>query len=114
MERKYCSSCHGPDGKGGSKAGSIVNGSYLGLVSDQYLRTVVIAGLSEWGMPDWRNNVPGRPMSASEISDVVAWLAARRPQFPGQPFPSILVFVTPIERELGGGQLIATPSSREM
>jgi cytochrome c oxidase cbb3-type subunit III len=91
----YCSACHGPDGKGGSKAGSIVNGSYLALVSDQYLRTVVIAGLPEWGMPDWRNNVPGRPISASEISDVVAWLAAQRPKFPGQPFPATVTRLIP-------------------
>ena len=83
----YCSSCHGPEGRGGSKAGSIVNGSYLALVSDQNLRTLVIVGLPEVGAPDWRNNVPGRPMSAPEISDVVAWLAAQRQQFPGQPFP---------------------------
>ncbi len=33
-------------------------------------------------------NVPGRPMSAQEVSDVVAWLAAQRPQFPGQPYPN--------------------------
>jgi mono/diheme cytochrome c family protein len=83
----YCSSCHGPEGRGGSKAGSIVNGSYLALVSDQNLRTTVIVGLPELDAPDWRNNVPGRPMTTSEISDVVAWLVAERPQFPGQPFP---------------------------
>ena len=64
-----------------------MNGSYLALVSDQNLRTLVIVGLPEVGAPDWRNNVPGRPMSAPEISDVVAWLAAQRQQFPGQPFP---------------------------
>ena len=83
----YCSSCHGPEGRGGSKAGSIVNGSYLALASDQNLRTLVIVGLPEVGAPDWRSNVPGRPMSSTEISDVVAWLAAQRPQFPGQPYP---------------------------
>ena len=84
----YCSACHGPDGRGGNKAGSIVNGSYLALTSDQNLRILVIAGLPDQGMPDWRNKVPGRPMSPSEISDVVAWLAAQRPRFPGQPFPN--------------------------
>src|SRR6266849_821059 len=59
----FCSSCHGPDGTGGKKASSIVDGSYLALVSDQYLRTTVIAGRPELGAPDWRENVPGRPMS---------------------------------------------------
>jgi cytochrome c oxidase cbb3-type subunit 3 len=83
----YCSSCHGPDGQGGSKASSIVNGAYLALVSDQGLRTIVIAGRPELGAPDWRGNVPGRTMSPQEISDVAAWLSAHRPQFPGQPYP---------------------------
>jgi cytochrome c oxidase cbb3-type subunit III len=84
----YCSACHGQDGRGGDKASSIVDGSYLALVSDQDLRTVVIVGRPELGAPDWRNNVPGKPMSPQEISNVVAWLAAQRPRFPGQPYPN--------------------------
>jgi len=83
----FCSSCHGPDGKGAKGGSSIVNGSYLALVSDQYLRTIVIAGRRELGAPDWRGNVQGRPMSAAEIADVVAWLASQRPSYPGQPYP---------------------------
>jgi mono/diheme cytochrome c family protein len=74
----YCSSCHGGDGRGGT-ASSIVDGSYLSLVSDQNLRTIVIAGRPEFGSPDWRGDVPGTPMSPEDISDVVAWLAAQRP-----------------------------------
>jgi cytochrome c oxidase cbb3-type subunit III len=86
--RTFCASCHGVDGRGGGKASSIVEGAYLALVSDQHLRTVVIAGRPELGAPDWRGDVPGRPMSEQEVSDVVAWLASRRPQFPGQPYPN--------------------------
>src|ERR1700758_4654521 len=56
--RTYCSSCHGVDGRGGSKAGSIVDGSYLALVSDQGLRTTVIVGVPDLGAPDWRSNLP--------------------------------------------------------
>ena len=82
----YCSSCHGPEGRGDKKGSSIVNGSFLALVSDQYLRTSVIAGRPELGAPDWRADVPGHSMSAQEVSDVVAWLAAKRTQFPGQPY----------------------------
>jgi cytochrome c oxidase cbb3-type subunit III len=81
----YCSSCHGPNGTGGLKASSIVNPSYLALVSDQYLRIAVIAGRRELGMPDWRNDVPGRPMSSQEVSDLVVWLSAQRTTFPGPP-----------------------------
>ena len=83
---KYCSSCHGADGRGGTKAGSIVDGSFLALVRDQQLRTMVIVGRPELGAPDWRNNIPGSPMSAQEISDVVAWLSSQRPRFPGEPY----------------------------
>jgi cytochrome c oxidase cbb3-type subunit III len=82
----YCASCHGQNGAGGEKASSIVNGSYLSLVSDQYLRIAVIAGRPELGAPDWRNDVPGRPMSSQEVADVVAWLSAQRPTFPNQPY----------------------------
>jgi cytochrome c oxidase cbb3-type subunit III len=84
----FCSSCHGANGLGGNKASSIVDGAYLALVSNQYLRTTVIAGRPELGAPDWRGDVEGRPMSAQEISDVVAWLSAHRTQFPGQPYAS--------------------------
>jgi mono/diheme cytochrome c family protein len=84
--RTYCSSCHGADGRGGSKASSIVDGSYLALVSDQQLRTIVIAGRPELGAPDWRGDVEGRPMSPQDISDVVAWLSSQRLKFPGQPY----------------------------
>jgi mono/diheme cytochrome c family protein len=84
--RIYCSSCHGVDGRGGNKASSIVDTAYLALVSDQELRTIVIAGRPELGAPDWRGDVEERPMSAEEISDVVAWLSSHRTQFPGQPY----------------------------
>jgi mono/diheme cytochrome c family protein len=76
----YCASCHGVAGRGGSHGGSIVDESFLNLVSDQYLRTIVIAGRAELGAPDWRGNVPGKPMSQQEVSDVVAWLSAQRPK----------------------------------
>jgi len=84
----YCSSCHGADGRGTQKASSIVDGSFLALLTDQELRTIVIAGRPELGAPDWRGDVPGKPMSAQDISDVVAWLASQRAQFPGQPYPN--------------------------
>lgn len=87
--RTYCSSCHGVDGRGGSKASSIVDGSYLALTSDQQLRTIVIAGRPELGAPNWSGDVEGRPMSAQDISDVVAWLSSQRPKFPGQPYPTV-------------------------
>jgi cytochrome c oxidase cbb3-type subunit 3 len=83
----FCSSCHGPGGRGGERASAIVDGSFLALVSDQELRTIVIVGRPELGAPDWRGNVPGKAMTAQEISDVVTWLAAQRPRYSGRPYP---------------------------
>lgn len=83
-----CASCHGPEGKGGPKASSIVDGSYLALVSDQSLRTTVIAGRPDIGQPDWRSDVPGRALTGEEVTDVVAWLASLRTETPGQPYAS--------------------------
>jgi cytochrome c oxidase cbb3-type subunit III len=82
----YCASCHGSDGQGGPKASAITNDSFLALVSNQELRTIVITGRPELGAPDWRGNVPGKPMTDQEITDVVAWLASRRVENPGQPY----------------------------
>ncbi len=82
----YCASCHGSEGQGGPKGSAVINDSFLALVSDQELRTIVIAGRPELGAPDWRSNVPGKPMTDQEITDVVAWLASHRVQYPGQPY----------------------------
>jgi cytochrome c oxidase cbb3-type subunit III len=84
----FCSSCHGVAGRGGPKASSITDGSFLALLNDQELRTIVIVGRPELGAPDWRNNVAGKPMTAQDVSDVVAWLVSQRPRFPGEPYPS--------------------------
>jgi mono/diheme cytochrome c family protein len=84
--KTYCESCHGRDGGGGPKGSAITNDSFLALLSDQELRTIVIAGRPELGAPDWRGNVAGKPMSDREVTDVVAWLASRRVQDPGQPY----------------------------
>jgi cytochrome c oxidase cbb3-type subunit 3 len=79
-----CASCHGADGSGGAKARSVVDPSYLALVSDQYLRTTVVAGRADLGMPDWRGFIAGRALSPEEISDVVAWLVTKRTPVPGR------------------------------
>lgn len=78
VSTRFCASCHGPAGRGGARASSIVDGAYLTLVSNQSLRTTVIVGRPDMGAPDWRSNLPGTPMSSEDISDVVAWLAAQR------------------------------------
>ena len=68
-----CSVCHGPDGRG---ARAIADSSYLALVSDQHLRTVVITGMPHLGMPDWRTHA--KPLSDADVTNVVAWLVTQR------------------------------------
>jgi mono/diheme cytochrome c family protein len=85
----YCASCHGSEGRGTPKGSAITNDSFLALVSDQELRTLVITGRPELGAPDWRGNVPGHSMTDQEITDAVAWLASRRAQNPGQPYSAL-------------------------
>jgi cytochrome c oxidase cbb3-type subunit 3/ubiquinol-cytochrome c reductase cytochrome c subunit len=84
----FCAACHGSDGKGTAKGSSIVDDSFLALVSDQNLRTTIIAGRPDLRHPDWRNCSPGRAMTPHEVTDVVAWLVAQRKANPGQPYAS--------------------------
>ncbi len=90
----FCGRCHGAGGEGiagdksgAGKVGSIVDGSYLGLISDQGLRSIVIAGRPDEGMPDWRTDA-SQPLSDQQITDIVAWLASKRSANPGQPYPA--------------------------
>jgi mono/diheme cytochrome c family protein len=68
-----CTSCHGKDGRGGR---AIADPSYLSLVTDQHLRTVIIAGMPQFGMPDWRSH--SQPLSDADVTDLVAWLSSQR------------------------------------
>lgn len=93
----HCASCHGEEGAGATATGaaakhgvtgSIVDPTYLSLISDRGLRDLVVAGVPGEGMPDWRGDGSGEPMTDKEVTDVVAWLGSHRVQFPGQPFSS--------------------------
>jgi mono/diheme cytochrome c family protein len=89
----FCARCHGVVGEGlpgdaksgVGKVGSIVDGSYLALISDQDLRSITIAGRPDEGMPDWRSDA-AQPMTEQQITDVVAWLTSKRVADPGQPY----------------------------
>ena len=85
----YCASCHGSEGAGTPKGSAIANDSFLALVSNQSLRTIVITGRPELGAPDWRGNSPGKAMTDQEVTDVVGWLVSRRVQNPGQPYAAV-------------------------
>jgi cytochrome c oxidase cbb3-type subunit 3/ubiquinol-cytochrome c reductase cytochrome c subunit len=91
----YCARCHGAAGEGSpadaksgtGKVGSIVDGSYLALISDQGLRSITIAGRPDEGMPDWRADA-AQAMTDQQITDIVAWLGSKRTSNPGQPYPT--------------------------
>lgn len=95
----FCGRCHGAQGAGSSSKssvlpsseanGSIVDPAYLALVSDQSLRSTIIAGKPGEHMPDWHSDATGssaRTMTDQEITDTVAWLASQRIATPGQPY----------------------------
>ena len=79
-----CARCHGDDGRGGPRSGDVADPSYLALVSDQHLRTTVIAGRADLGMPDWRGDGKTAPLTPQQVSDVVAWLVGQRRPVPGR------------------------------
>jgi len=81
--KTFCASCH----QGTQK--KITDASYLALVSDQALRTIIIAGRPDLGHPDWRNTVPGHPMTNQDVTDVVTYLGSQRIATPGQPYPNV-------------------------
>ena len=67
-----CAKCHGQDGLG-SEAGSVVSPDYLALVSPQYLRSVILFGRPELGMPQFAGKTDDKT-----IDDIVAWLQSHR------------------------------------
>lgn len=78
----YCESCHE------AAHDNITNPTFLALISDQALRTIIIAGRPDLGQPDWRNDKPGHPLTDQEVTDIVAYLGSLRVASPGQPYPS--------------------------
>jgi cytochrome c oxidase cbb3-type subunit 3 len=82
-----CSSCHQKERQ------KITDINYLALVSDQSLRTIIIAGRPDLGNPDWKQVRPGQPLTDQDVSDVVAYLHSLRSDTPGQPYSA-----TSIER----------------
>lgn len=83
--KTFCARCHGAGGEGvkntAHQTGSIIDASYLDLVSDQSLRSVIIAGRPDLGMPDWRSDMTGPnapPLTDQQVTDIVAWLGSHR------------------------------------
>jgi mono/diheme cytochrome c family protein len=71
-----CASCHQKP-----QDQQVTSAVYLSLVSDQVLRTVIVAGRTDIGQPDWRiaggKGSPGS-LSAQDVTDVVTYLGSLR------------------------------------
>ncbi len=75
---KYCSQCHGPNGEGTDDVkGALVNPSFLALISDQNLRSIVISGMNP-DMPNFHEHEGDPPLTDQNVTDVVAWLISHR------------------------------------
>jgi cytochrome c oxidase cbb3-type subunit 3/ubiquinol-cytochrome c reductase cytochrome c subunit len=90
----YCARCHRdvavPINKNGQArmAGPVTDRSFLALMTDQSLRTTILAGRPEDGMPDWRG-FAARPLTDQQVTDIVAWLATQRQTLTGDRMQSI-------------------------
>lgn len=77
---KDCNVCHGPH----AAVGPVTDPDVLVTSSNQVLRTAIIEGRPDLGMPDYRNLNMGRALSNQDISDLVAYLVSLRPALPNQ------------------------------
>jgi cytochrome c oxidase cbb3-type subunit III len=68
---KKCFACHAK----GAAVGPVTEPSYLSLVSDQYLRSAILAGRPDFGMPDYR----GFALTEQDVTDLSAYLESMRP-----------------------------------
>ena len=76
-----CARCHTEAGQ------KITDPTYLALVSDQALRTIIVAGRPDLSHPDWQGDIAGHPLTDQQVADIVAWLGSLRSPTPGQPYP---------------------------
>jgi len=74
--QRRCGGCHKATGE------EIASRTYLALIGDQALRTIIIAGRPDIGQPDWQHDapagVPATPLTAQEVDDIVTYLGTLR------------------------------------
>lgn len=76
--KKYCSGCHGKDGRGGAHTfmphiGKLTKKGYIELLPDDYLYMIIAEGGAAVGknsyMPAWK-----KTLSEAQIKDVIAYI----------------------------------------
>lgn len=82
-----CARCHGADAGHPGPAHSVLDGTFLALVNEQTIRSTIVPGRPDIGQPDWRNDIPGQPLTDAQVTDVAAWMIAQTPAHPGHPYP---------------------------
>lgn len=75
-----CARCHSQPNQ------QVTDPTYLAMINNRTLRTIIIAGRPDLGHPDWRGDIPGRPLTGQEVNDIVAYLNSLRTETPGQPY----------------------------
>ena len=78
LYQRYCSGCHGADGRGGGKGfmphvGALTRKGYIDLIDDASLSMVIAEGGEAMGksgfMPSWKAT-----LSKDDIADVIAYV----------------------------------------
>lgn len=73
----HCASCHS-----GHQRQQLTSPVYLSLVSDNALRSIILAGRPDIGQPDWRHDAAqgasAAPLSAQDVTDIVTYLGSLR------------------------------------
>lgn len=84
LYRAGCLHCHA------DTRGSLLDPTYLALITDGGLRTLIITGVPEQGMPNWQG-YGGGPLTDQTVADLVAFLSSHRSSSahstPEQPLP---------------------------
>jgi mono/diheme cytochrome c family protein len=78
LYQRYCSGCHGVDGRGGGKnfmphVGALAKKGYTELLEDSYLAAITAEGGEAFGksafMPAWKSK-----LSEQDIADIIAYI----------------------------------------
>ncbi|HZA00923.1 MAG TPA: cytochrome c [Hyphomicrobiaceae bacterium] len=78
LYQRYCSGCHGVDGRGGGKnfmphVGALAKKGHTELLQDSYLAAIIAEGGEPFGksafMPAWKSK-----LSEADIADIIAYI----------------------------------------
>ena len=78
MYQRYCSGCHGADGRGGGKnfmphVGALTRKGYTEMLEDSYLAAIVAEGGVAYGKSAYMPAF-GTTLSRQDIADVIAYV----------------------------------------